>query len=66
MKRMNGLAAGLVLVGAIAGGFTGCERSQGNSAPRTGEREVRIALQPIPHFAPLYVAKEKGCCRRNS
>ena len=60
MKWTYGLAAGLVLVGAIAGGFTGCERSQGNSPPRTGAREVRIALQPIPHFAPLYVAKEKG------
>jgi sulfonate transport system substrate-binding protein len=60
MKRMNGLAAGLVLAGAMAGGFTGCERSHGNGAPRTGAKEVRIALQPIPQFAPLYVAKEKG------
>jgi sulfonate transport system substrate-binding protein len=60
MKRVNGLAAGLVLAGAVAGGFTGCERSHGNGAPRTGTKEVRIALQPIPHFAPLYVAKEKG------
>jgi sulfonate transport system substrate-binding protein len=60
MKRMYGLAAGLVLVGAVAGGFTDCERSHGNGAPRTGGMEVRIALQPIPQFAPLYVAKEKG------
>lgn len=60
MKRMNGLAAGLVLVGTVMGGVSGCERSHGNGAPRTGGMEVRIALQPIPHFAPLYVAKEKG------
>jgi sulfonate transport system substrate-binding protein len=60
MKRMNGLAAGLVLMGAMVGGFTDCERSRGNGAPRTGTKEVRIALQPIPQFAPLYVAKEKG------
>lgn len=60
MKRMNGLAAGLVLVGTVMGGFSGCERSPGNGAPRTGAMEVRIALQPIPQFAPLYVAKEKG------
>jgi sulfonate transport system substrate-binding protein len=60
VKRMNGLAAGLILLGAMVGGFTGCERSHGDGAPRTGAKEVRIALQPIPHFAPLYVAKEKG------
>ena len=60
MKRMNGLAAGLILAGAVMGGFSGCERSHGNGAPRTGAKEVRIALQPIPQFAPLYVAKEKG------
>lgn len=60
MKRMNGLAAGLILLGAMVGGFTRCERSHGDGAPRTGAREVRIALQPIPQFAPLYVAKEKG------
>jgi sulfonate transport system substrate-binding protein len=60
VKRMNGLAAGLVLAGAMVVGCTGCERSHGNGAPRTGTREVRIALQPIPHIAPLYVAKEKG------
>lgn len=60
VKRMNGLVGGLVLVGAMVGGFTDCEQSQGDGAPRTGAKEVRIALQPIPHFAPLYVAKEKG------
>lgn len=60
MKRMNELAAGLVLAGAMVVGCAGCERSHGNGAPRTGTREVRIALQPIPQIAPLYVAKEKG------
>jgi len=57
---MNGLAAGLVLAGAMVVGCAGCERSHGNGAPRTGTREVRIALQPIPQIVPLYVAKEKG------
>jgi sulfonate transport system substrate-binding protein len=60
MNKMTGVAAGLALVGAMVGGFTGCERSQGNGQARTAGREIRIALQPIPHFAPLYVAKEKG------
>jgi len=49
---------GLVLAGAIAGGFTGCERSQGTAPPdrerRSGSRCSHTA------FAPLYVAKEKG------
>ncbi|MGE5283357.1 MAG: aliphatic sulfonate ABC transporter substrate-binding protein [Actinomycetota bacterium] len=60
MNRMKGVAAGLVLAGTVMGGFSGCERSHGNSAHRAGAKEVRIALQPIPQFAPLYVAKEKG------
>jgi len=60
MKTRNGLAAGLVLTGWMVGGFTGCERSHETGAPRTAAREIRIALQPIPQFAPLHVAKEKG------
>jgi sulfonate transport system substrate-binding protein len=60
MKRMNGLLAGMLVIGVIVGGGTGCDRSQGNGAARTGAKEIRIALQPIPHFAPLFVAKEKG------
>ncbi len=60
MKKTLGLTAVSLLICATACGCTGDGGSPRGEAARNGTKEVRIALQPIPHFAPLFVAKQKG------
>jgi sulfonate transport system substrate-binding protein len=52
MKRINfGIRIGALL--ALAGVALGL------SAPAASAAEIRIATQPIPHYAPIFVAKQK-------
>lgn len=60
MEKTLRTVAATLLIGVTLNGCTGNGGSPRDGASRGGAKEVRIALQPIPHFAPIMVAKQKG------